>query len=140
MEDPSMTLQLNGPCPLISVFDMPTSLRFYRDTLGFEVISRSGQADDCGWAWLRLGGAELMLNTAYDDDERPPVPDPARIESHQDTCLYFGSPDVDGAYAFLQQKGVPSEPPKVSWYGMKQLYFTDPDGYSLCLQKKSDER
>ena len=132
-----MSLQVSGVCPLIQVFDMPTSLRFYRDTLGFELVSRSGDTDDCGWAWLRLGNAELMLNTAYDGGERPTEPDPTRAAAHFDTCLYFGAPDVDAVYAFLQARGIPSEPPKVSWYGMKQLYLSDPDGYHLCFQWKA---
>ena len=34
-----MDLQIDGMAPLLQVFDMPTSLRFYRDVLGFEVIS-----------------------------------------------------------------------------------------------------
>jgi glyoxylase I family protein len=30
--------------------------------------------------------------------------------------------------------GIKAEEPKVSWYGMKQVYLTDPDGYLLCFQ------
>jgi hypothetical protein len=30
-----------GLTPLVQVFDMPTSVRFYRDVLGFEVVSTS---------------------------------------------------------------------------------------------------
>jgi hypothetical protein len=26
------------------------------------------------------------------------------------------------------------QPPKVAWYGMKQLYLRDPDGYLICFQ------
>jgi glyoxylase I family protein len=25
-------------------------------------------------------------------------------------------------------------PPRVAWYGMKQLYLTDPDGFEICFQ------
>jgi glyoxylase I family protein len=31
-------LAVRGLCPLIQVFDIPTSLRFYRDILGFEEV------------------------------------------------------------------------------------------------------
>jgi len=81
-----------------------------------------------------LNGAELMLNTAYDVGERPPVPDPARIAAHQDTAIYFGCPDVDGAYAYLREKGIQAEEPRTAPYGMKQMYLNDPDGYVLCFQ------
>ena len=129
-----MSIKVDGLTPLIQVFDMPTSLRFYRDQLGFQIVDRSQPTDECGWAWLRLGGAEIMLNTAYDDGERPPAPDPRRVLAHRDTILYFGCPDVDGAYAFIRSRGIEAEEPRTAWYGMRQLSFRDPDGYEICLQ------
>ncbi len=75
-----------------------------------------------------------MLNTMYERQDRPPAPDPRRQEVHRDTALFFGCPDVDGAYEHLRGKGADVEPPVVRDYGMKQLYVTDPDGYNLCFQ------
>ena len=113
---------------------MPTSMVFYRDVLGLEVMSTSSSGPVFEWAWLRLNDVEVMLNTAYESDQRPPAPDPARIADHDDTCLYFGAPDVDAVYAHLRAKGIAVEAPKVAHYGMKQLYVHDPDGYNLCFQ------
>lgn len=129
-----MSLQVDGMAPLLQVFDMPTSLAFYRDLLGFERVGDSGAGDASDWVWLRLHGVDLMLNTAYESDSRPPEPDPARIAAHQDTGLFFGCRDVDGAYAYLLANGLKPEPPKIQDYGMKQLYVTYPDGYVLCFQ------
>lgn len=129
-----MTIAVRGLCPLLQVFDMPTSLRFYRDLLGFSVVQASGEGDQVGWAWLRHGDAEIMLNTAFDDGERPSVTDAARVAAHADTILYVGCADLDGAYAYLLSRGIQAGPPKTQPYGMKQLYLTDPDGYGLCLQ------
>jgi catechol 2,3-dioxygenase-like lactoylglutathione lyase family enzyme len=129
-----MPLPLRGLCPLIQVFDMPTSLRFYREVLGFTVIGRSGPGDDCGWIWLKRDDAELMLNTAYEDDARPSSPDPARAAAHADTTLFFGCPDLDQAYAHLRALGVAVERPVTRDYGMRQIGFSDPDGYGICLQ------
>jgi len=58
-----MPPKIQGLCPLIQVFDMPRSLAFYRDLLGFEVVQQAPSGDNCNWAWLKLEGAELMLNT-----------------------------------------------------------------------------
>ena len=129
-----MPIRVAGVAPLLSVFDMPTAVAFYRDVLGFTVASQSGLGDDFGWGLLRLDQAELMLNTAYDREDRPATPDPLRRAAHEDTVLYFGCPDVDAVYAHLVAKSVDVEPPKVAWYGMKQLYIKDPDGYMLCFQ------
>jgi catechol 2,3-dioxygenase-like lactoylglutathione lyase family enzyme len=129
-----MPLKVSGTVTLLQVFDMPTSLHFYRDLLGFEVIQRSLPVDNCGWAWLRLDHAEIMLNTAYEDEHRPPAPDPGRCRAHKDTSLYFGCPDVDDAYTFLRSRGISATEPKTAPYGMRQVYFEDPDGYGICLQ------
>ena len=129
-----MGIEIRGMAPLLQVFDMPTSIRFYRDVLGFEVVGTSEPGDDCDWALLSHHGVQIMLNTAYERDARPPAPDPARIAAHDDTALFFGLEDLDGAYAYLLSKNVDAERPKVAPYGMKQLYLKDPDGYGLCFQ------
>jgi catechol 2,3-dioxygenase-like lactoylglutathione lyase family enzyme len=120
--------------PLISVFDMTVSLGFYRDILGFELISDSGKGDNSSWVWLRKDGVDLMLNDQYEPGQVPSDPPPARTKWHHDTCLYFGCEDTDAAYQFLRSKGLSLGPPKVAPYGMKQLYCQDPDGYNLCFQ------
>ena len=130
-----MGIEIRGMAPLLQVFDMPTSIAFYRDVLGFEVVTTSKPgAENFGWALLRLNGMELMLNTAYEADSRPPEPDRARIAAHDDTAIYFGCPDVDAAYAHLRSRAKNVKEPKVAPYGMKQLYVRDPDGYNLCFQ------
>ncbi|MFA6117532.1 MAG: VOC family protein [Sphingomonas sp.] len=124
-------------CPLLQVFDMPASVRFYRDLLGFTVETTSPVQDSdppFDWALLRKGEAVLMLNTAYERDDRPVVPDPARIAAHGDICLYLGCPDVDGAYRLLSQQGLDIALPVTAPYGMRQLTLKDPDGYAVCLQ------
>ncbi len=132
-----MALHVSGVTPLLQVYDMPKSIRFYRDVLGFEVVSTSpvlGE-DRFHWALLRLGNAELMLNTAYEfDDERPTEPDGARTSAHEDTGLFFGCPDVDAAYKELRSKGAMVKEPVITGYGMKQMSLRDPDGYGLCFQ------
>jgi len=132
-------IAIRGLCPLLHVFDMPTSLRFYRDVLGFAEVSKSGTGDDVHWAWLRHGDADVMLNTAYDDGQRPPTPDPARVTAHADTGLFMGCEDLEGAYAHLVSQGVRAQPPKTAPYGMKQLFATDPDGYELCFQWPAEQ-
>lgn len=129
-----MTLEINGMAPLIQVYDMPTAIRFYRDVLGFEVISQSTPGDHFDWALLQLCDIELMLNTAYEADHRPEQPDPTRVRWHDDTALFFGCPDVDAVYQHMLDHGIQLNPPITTGYGMKQLYLHDPDGYNLCFQ------
>ena len=130
-----MSIEVQGVCALLQVFDMPASVRFYRDVLGFEIVNTSPRdGDQFDWGTLRLNDVYVMLNTAYEQDSRPPRPEPVRLDAHGDTCLYFRCPDVDAAYQHLRAHGVDVKEPKVAPYGMKQLYARDPDGYSLCFQ------
>jgi len=134
-----MSIDLHGMTPLLQVFDMPTSLRFYCDVLEFEIMQTDSNTTppNHNWVWLRRNDIDLMLNTAYEPDSRPPVPDPRRIAGHGDTGLFIGAPDVDAVYAHLRGKGIDAKEPKVAPYGMKQLYVRDPDGYGLCFQWKA---
>lgn len=134
----NMAIEIDGMTPLIQVFNMRRSLAFYRDILGFEVVSDSGNGNDSSWVWLRLNGCDLMLNDQYEPGREPDTPPAERTKWHGDTCLYFGCRSTNAAYEYLRAKGVKLDPPKVAPYGMKQLYLTDPDGYGICFQWRAD--
>ena len=48
-----MALDIHGIAPLLQVFDMPASVHFYRDVLGFDLVQTSPKlsenADDVNW-------------------------------------------------------------------------------------------
>lgn len=129
-----MTINISNMVPLIQVFDMPTSIAFYREALGFEVVQDSGQGSYSGWVLLGRDGVELMLNTQYEAHDRPAESNSDRQKWHGDTCLYFACSDVDEAFRHLTTQGLDINPPSVAAYGMRQLYVRDPDGYNLCFQ------
>ena len=130
-----MNIEVREVRVLLQVFDMPTSVRFYRDVLGFEIVQTTKrEGDQFDWGLLRLNNTEVMLNTAYEQDSRPAQPDPARIAAHRDTCLYFSCPDVDAAYRHLRAQGIAVNEPEIAPWHSKQLYLRDPDGYTLCFQ------
>ena len=129
-----MPVEVTGMTPLIQVFNMPRALAFYRGILGYRVVADSGDGDKSSWVSLRLNDINLMLNDQYEPGHEPSAPPPERTMWHRDTCLYFDCPDPDVAYEFLKSQGLDLNPPKIAPYGMKQLYFRDPDGYGLCFQ------
>jgi catechol 2,3-dioxygenase-like lactoylglutathione lyase family enzyme len=140
MGDDATRPALTGVCPLLSVHDMNRAVAFYRDQLGFDLVQHAPFVEAAEgryfhWAYLRRGPAELMLNTAYDADERPAEVDAARRAAHGDTYLYFGCDDPDAVHADLVAHGVAAEAPKDAPYGMRQVFVTDPDGYNLVFQR-----
>jgi catechol 2,3-dioxygenase-like lactoylglutathione lyase family enzyme len=129
-----MPLTLHGLTPLVQVYDMPSSVAFYCGVLGFEIVSKSSPGDDFYWAMLKLGGATLMLNTAYEPNQRPQEPDASRMAAHADTGLYFDCGNADEVYAHLRSAGWAVKEPVTTQYGMRQVYTKDPDGFELCFQ------
>ena len=74
-----MAIEVHGGAPLVQVFDLPKSIQFCRDLLGFTVTGKpepmSADPDDVNCVMLELGTATIMLNTAYDPDDVPATPD-----------------------------------------------------------------
>lgn len=131
-----------GLTPLLSVFDMPTALAFYRDVLGFEVLMASPEVDTLEgrfshWVWLRFGAAEIMLNTQFDSNERAREPDAMRATVHGDAILYISFADVGLAYQQLTERGLKADPPIKAPYGLKTFGVKDPDGYGIVFQESS---
>jgi glyoxylase I family protein len=140
MEEP-MAIDIRGLAPLLQVFDMPTSVQFYRDRLGFEIAATDGKPpDNFDWVLLRLNGVELMLNTAYESGDRPSAPDPGRVTAHGDTAIFFGCPDVDATFAWLRARGVNVKEPTITHYGFKNMTVKDPDGYDLVFHWPLDPK
>jgi glyoxylase I family protein len=140
-----MTFSPLGLTPLIQVFDMTTSLAFYRDLLGFTVVSASPEVETAEgrfshWMWLRSGNVDIMLNTKYDSNERPAQPPKKQPPKQQptDVAFYIHCSDVDLAFHELTARGLKTQPPEVARYGNKRFDVVDPDGYSVIFQQVRD--
>ncbi|MXZ45202.1 MAG: hypothetical protein F4Z01_09595 [Gammaproteobacteria bacterium] len=48
--------------------------------------------------------------------------------------LYFITDDVDALYTQILANGLKVSVPKIEFYGMKQIFLTDPDGRTLCFE------
>ena len=117
-----MPIKIEHLTPLIQVFNMPRSLAFYRDLLGFEVVMNSGDGDDSSWVWIRLNDCHLMLNDQYEPGHVPDAPPAERTKWHKDTALFFGA-DPDAVYEYLVLKGLSAKPPSNASYGIHSLHL-----------------
>lgn len=113
--------------PLLIVASIEDSLPFYRDRLGFHVIDAWVPDGRMGWCRLERDGVALMLQRATDEDG-------SAVGRGHGLCLFFNCTDADAEYAALCEKGMSPGKPTVAFFGMKQLFVTDPDGYELCFQ------
>jgi catechol 2,3-dioxygenase-like lactoylglutathione lyase family enzyme len=105
------------------VADVPKSIGFY-EQLGFEVGETVEDSGTVEWAYLRNGGAHLMLTRTED----PVAPD------RQTMLLYLYPSDLAAYHEELRAKGLGVGSIEERFY-MEQGEFelTDPDGYCLLV-------
>jgi uncharacterized glyoxalase superfamily protein PhnB len=116
--------------PLLYVDEIERSLAFYRDKLGFALVGSWQPEGKLAWCRLQRGGAAVMLQQACDEDG------PAAGRG-RGVAFYFVCDSADALHAEFAARGLALAPPQVAFYGMNQLFVTDPDGYALCFQNET---
>lgn len=108
--------------------DLAGMTTFYRDVLGFEILSDDGE----NFVEFKNDGVRFALTThkqmveVADDDSYRIAPVGQRVE----LAIAFGShEEVDQAYAEITAKGArPVHPPATMPWGQHTAFFADPDG------------
>jgi glyoxylase I family protein len=126
----SRTTIINSLVPLLFVDDIRRSVAFYRDLLGFELSGTWEPDGELSWCRLRRGGSAIMLQQACDEDG------PAKGRG-RGVGFFFHCDDADAMHDELSSRGLKLDPPCIAFYGMNQVFVTDPDGYELCFQNET---
>ena len=116
--------------PFFIVRDVPSSLAFYRDRLGFEITFQGPEPDDIFFGIVRRGGAQILMK----DIGVAPVPNHTRdIKqgiARWDAFVYVPDPDALAA-EFTSRNVEFSEPLKDTHDGLRGFELKDADGYVL---------
>jgi uncharacterized glyoxalase superfamily protein PhnB len=116
--------------PFFNITDMERSLRFYREGLGFEMTLKWIDEGKLRWCCLELGGTALMLQ-----EYRPEFVPAVKLGEGVSIC--FVCTDALAIYRELKSRGVDAARPFVG-NGMWVTGVTDPDGYKLYFESKTD--
>ena len=122
--------------PFFIVADVPATLAFYRDMLGFEVTFRGPTPEDEFFGIVRRGGAMIMfkaLGEVVDGKEVvvQPVPNYNRKPAHS-WDAYLEAPDPDALAAEFASRGIRfSVPLGDNDDGLRGFVIEDIDGYGL---------
>ena len=122
--------------PLFIVADVPATLAFYRDMLGFEITFRGPAPDDEFFGIVRRDGAMIMfkaLGVVSDGKEVvvAPVPNYKRKPAFS-WDAYLEVPDPDALAAEFASRGVRfSVPLGDNDDGLRGFVIEDIDGYGL---------
>ena len=127
----------------LMVTDMAASLRFYTEVIGLEMaftVDGEQHTDMPGeikegvvFASLRAGESEIMLQERASLAEDAPQAFSHTDEAGGSFTLYFRVEDVDAVVARLPRDAVTVKPLQRTWYGMKEIWVRDPDGYVVTV-------
>ena len=119
--------------PLLNVSDIETSLRFWRDLIGFNEEQRFDRDGRALFVSLRSGDAQLMLN-AHGGDPRARRARPHYTEA----VLYLAVDSVHALARQLRAKGLDVPEPASQAYGLDEFTLRDPDGYEIAFTSATD--
>ena len=122
--------EISGIAPFFIVNNVPATLSFYRDRLGFDVIFQGPEPNDIFFGIVRRGAAMLMFKAIGVD----PVPNYTRAldQGVARWDAYLDVPDPDELAAEFLSRGVElSVPLKDTDDGLRGFELKDADGYVL---------
>jgi len=122
--------------PFFIVADVPATLSFYRDMLGFEVTFRGPTPDDEFFGIVRRDGAMIMFKAlGVVEDGREVVVEPAPNYNRKPAFswdAYVEVPDPHALAAEFASRGVRfSVPLRDDNDGLRGFVIEDIDGYGL---------
>lgn len=128
----------------LAVRDIRQSITFYRDILGFTTImavpedksSFSPELEEGKrylFAMVQSGGVEIMLQ--QEESLREDVGD-FFTNIGASATYYIRVDDVDQFYKTIASKVEIIKPIETTWYGMREFYIRDIDGYVFGFAKQ----
>jgi len=121
--------------PFFIVADLPRSLAFYRDRLGFALTASTGEPVPF-FALVQRGGAMLFLK--YEAGIAP-LPNPVR-HPHLRWDAYCAVAEPDALAAEFNARGIAlSAPLEDTSDGLRGFEVIDPDGHVLFFGRPADQ-
>jgi catechol 2,3-dioxygenase-like lactoylglutathione lyase family enzyme len=118
--------------PFFMVRDMETSLRFYRDQLGFTMTNQWEPHGKIEWCWLTRERVSIMQQEGRDREEFD-----NQGPKGTGVSICFQCVDALALYQEFAAKGIDIKEPFVG-NNMWVLAFRDPDGYKLDFESPTD--
>lgn len=122
--------------PNLVVSDLDRSLAFYRDVLGFTVVTTVPEpasapaGEPVAFAWMQRDTVNVFLNSETS----------AKMKTSAGTSMLFitlGAGDIasgiDALFAAVKDRAPVEMPLTDQFYGMREFTITDPDGYVVIF-------
>jgi len=145
----------NSLIPNLMVNDVNETALFYQNILGFKlvvavadfkkemeesnIVMELKEGDNLDWANLKLdpedpASAEVMFQSRISlVADLPGLPELKDVAIGASQNLYLRNNDVDEQFNSLKNKVEVVQEPITRFYGMREWYMKDPNGYVLCF-------
>ena len=133
-------MTLTDVTPNLIVADVDRSTAFYRDVLGFSVVSTVPEAPPYAFVWLQRDSVHVFLNSVASVQQEHPewASQPIGGTASLYMLVEAPSPDtgIDAIFASVQGRATVAMPLKDQFYGMREFGIEDPDGYLIFFAQR----
>ena len=119
--------------PNMMVEDVEKTIAFYRDVLGFETLTTVPGDNEIGFAIMQRDNVEVMFQSRKSLSENVPALTGASIGASQ--TFYIEVSDIDSLYQQVQGKAAIVVDMHDTFYGTREFYFRDVNGYILSFSE-----
>lgn len=120
----------NSLAASLTVRDLPSSVAWYRDVLGFTVDEEHAREGKLLAVSLKAGTVRLLLN----QDNGARGSDRAKGEGI--SLQITTSQDIDGLAARIKDRGGKLDMEPTDGWGMRVFRLSDPDGFKLAISSE----
>jgi uncharacterized glyoxalase superfamily protein PhnB len=133
-------MKFSDVTPNLVVASVERSLAFYRDVLGFALVTTVPDAAPFAFAWMRRDGVSVFLNSV--ESVRAAHPElGSRPPGGGNTLFIVLEADtiaggVDAMFASIGARARVIMELKDQFYGMREFGIEDPDGYVIFFAQR----
>ena len=134
VERGEIIMHMNTLTPNLMVEDVGTTVNFYKDHLGFELIMSVPMNKGFQWCMMRSGEVEIMFQSRESMTKEHGVFEGTEISASQ--TLYISIEGVEELFSRVEEKVQVLKPLHTTFYGMTEFTMLDCNGYVLVFSER----
>jgi lactoylglutathione lyase len=135
----AFSMNFTDVTPNLLVSDIDRSASFYRDVLGFSVVTTVPDQSPFVFVWVQRGGVSVFLNARERAQEDLPLWG-SRSAGAMSLFMILEAANtadgIDALYQSLEPQATIVMPIKDQFYGMREFGIQDPDGYVIFFAQR----
>jgi uncharacterized glyoxalase superfamily protein PhnB len=123
--------------PNLMVNDVNETIDFYRDVLGFKLITTVPPKGEFDWALMKHGIVEIMFQRR--ESMAQEIPSMAKLKIGGSITFFIEVQNIEGKYEALKDEVIIVRDLHTTFYGMEEFYFLDCNDYILCYAQRIEK-